>query len=67
MKIRGNTVGTNMKPEKNLVKATNLTEEEKVMARENIGAADVKTIGDISTALDNIIAIQEHLIGGGEV
>lgn len=38
MKIRGNTVGTPMKPEKNLVRATALTEEEKALARENIGA-----------------------------
>ena len=38
MKIRGNTVGTPIKPEKNLIKATDLTEEEKAQARENIGA-----------------------------
>lgn len=37
MKIRGNTVGTPMKPEKAIVKATNLTEEEKAQARENLG------------------------------
>lgn len=40
MKIRGNTVGTNMKPEKNLVKATGLTPEEKAQARNNMDAAD---------------------------
>ena len=39
MKIRGNTVGTNMKPE--------------------------RIIGDIETALDRIIEIQESLINGG--
>ena len=38
MKIRGNTVGTTIKPEKNLVKATNLTYEEQAQARRNIGA-----------------------------
>lgn len=38
MKIRGNTIGTPLKPEKNLVKATDLTEEEKAQARANIGA-----------------------------
>lgn len=38
MKIRGNTVGTTMKPDKALVKATNLTAEEQAQARANIGA-----------------------------
>lgn len=37
-KIRGSTVGTTLKPEKALVKAVNLTEEEKAQARANIGA-----------------------------
>lgn len=41
MKIRGNTVGTNIKPEKVLVKSENLNEEEKAIARANIGAAAV--------------------------
>ena len=41
MKIRGNTIGTPIKPEKNLVKATNLTEDEKAQVRENIGVVDV--------------------------
>lgn len=67
MKIRGNTIGTAMKPEKNLVKATGLSPEEQAQARENIGAASAEAIGDIETALDNIIAIQESLIGGGSV
>lgn len=39
MKIRGNVVGTTLRPDKALVKATNLTEEEKAQARANIGAA----------------------------
>jgi hypothetical protein len=38
MKIRGNTVGTTIKPEKILVKSENLTEKEKAKARANIGA-----------------------------
>lgn len=41
MKIRGNTVGTNMKPDKVLVKSENLTEAEKALARENIGATAI--------------------------
>ena len=64
MKIRGITVGTPMKPEKNLVKATGLSAEEQAQARENIGAASAEVIGDIETALDGIIAVQESLIGG---
>lgn len=40
MKIRGNTIGTPIKPEKNLVKATDLTDAEKAQARENIGVTD---------------------------
>lgn len=64
MKIRGNTVGTPIKPEKAVVKCQNLTEEEKAQARQNIGAASADAVGDIETALDNIIAIQNSLIGG---
>lgn len=37
MKIRGTTVGTTIKPEKILLKATDLTEEEKAQARANLG------------------------------
>ncbi len=66
MIIRGNTIGTPMKPEKNLVKATAMTPEEQAQARKNIGAASAEDIGDISAALDAIIAIQEELIGGDE-
>lgn len=39
MKIRGNTVGTPLKPEVILTKASGLTEEQKAQARANIGAA----------------------------
>lgn len=41
MKIRGNTIGTPIKPEKNLVKATGLSSEEQAQARLNIGTAGV--------------------------
>ncbi len=64
MKIRGNTIGTPIKPEKNILKATDLTAEEQAQARANIGAASAEAIGDIESALDAIIAIQEELIGG---
>ena len=63
MKIRGNTIGTTMKPEKTVVKCEKLTEEEKAIARANIGAASADTIGDIETALDTILAIQNELTG----
>ena len=67
--IIGNTIGTPIKPEKNLVKATALTEAEKAQVRENIGAAAVGEGGSvdlsnyytkaevqslIDTAIDNI-------------
>ena len=42
-----------------------LTPEQQTQARENIGAADASVIGDIETALDGIIAIQNKLIGDG--
>lgn len=66
-KIRGNVIGTPIKPEKNILKATNLTDEQKAQARENIGAVGADAIGDIETALDGIIAIQNELIGGDGV
>ncbi len=37
MKIRGNTVGTSIKPERSVLNATDLTEEQKAQVRENIG------------------------------
>lgn len=43
--IRGNLVGTNQRPENVLVRATELTEEQKAQARANIGAASVDDIG----------------------
>jgi hypothetical protein len=48
-----------------------LEAEQKAQARENIGAVDAekveKYIGDIETALDSVIAIQNELIGGDGV
>lgn len=44
-----------------------LTPEEQAQARENIGAADAETIGDISSALDELHAYAEALKGGGAV
>ena len=38
MKIRGNTVGTPISPERVLCAPKELTEEQKAQARENIGA-----------------------------
>lgn len=52
MKIRGNTVGTPIKPKKVLVKSENLTEEEKALARANIGAAAVIEDIDYSVYFD---------------
>lgn len=44
-----------------------LTPEQKAQARKNIGAASAEAVGDIESALDAIIAIQETLIGGDGV
>lgn len=63
MKIRGNTIGTTMRPERTVVKCEKLTEEEKAIARANIGAASEEVIGLIDTALAEIITYQEDLIG----
>ena len=65
MKIRGTVVGTPIKPEKVLVKSENLTEEEKAIARANIGAASEEVIGIIDLALSEIISGQEYYIGEG--
>lgn len=43
-KIRGDTVGTPTKPEKILLECQNLTEEEKAIARENIGASSKASV-----------------------
>lgn len=66
MKIRGNTVGTPMRPDKAVVVASEvMNEEQKALVRNNIGAASAEAIGDIESALDTIIAIQEELINNG--
>lgn len=44
MKIRGNVVGTTLKPEKSIVKATDLTEEQKAQVRANIGAVTLDEV-----------------------
>lgn len=44
-----------------------LGDGQKAQARKNIGAADAASVGDIETALDSIIAIQNELIGGSSV
>ena len=59
MKIRGNLVGTNQKPEKVIEKATGLTEEQKAQARENIGAVDAEYV---RTATQSYI--DEAILGG---
>ena len=46
--------------------AQSLSEEQKALARENIGAADVGSLGDVEAALDGILAIQAALMGGEE-
>ena len=65
MKIRGNTIGTPIKPEKNILKATDLTAEEQAQARANIGAASADVIGDIEAALDELHAYAQALVSGG--
>lgn len=58
MKIRGNTVGTNIKPERVLEKAGVTPELAEQVAN------NTESIGNIETALDAILAIQNELIGG---
>ena len=47
-----------------LYEEQSLTDEQKTQARDNIGAASEAELGEISTILDSIIAIQNALIGG---
>ena len=58
MKIRGNTVGTPLKPEKNLVKATDLNPEEKAQARANIGAVSTDTVARVEARLNEVVAMR---------
>lgn len=46
MKIRGNVVGTNQKPEKVVVRTTNLTDDQKSLIRKNTGAVSMKDVAD---------------------
>ena len=48
----------------NITKEQNWTPVIQEIARNNIGAASVEALGDIDTALDTILAIQEELING---
>jgi hypothetical protein len=59
MKIRGNTVGTPINPKKVLVRSENLTEEEKAIARANIGAAAIGEGGGTLSAgiIDNVLVV----------
>lgn len=43
-KIRGSVITTPLKPEKNILKATDLTEEQKAQARANIGVPEVSEL-----------------------
>ena len=65
MKIRGSVLGTNIKPEKVLVKATDLTEEQKAQARANIGAVENPATehyyANLSSAISDINAGTDSL------
>ena len=63
-KIRGNTVGTTLKPDKSLVKATNLTEEEKAIVRKNIGAAAENGADHYETITEQIVSDSDFSIDG---
>lgn len=68
MKIRGAVVGTPIKPEKVLVKSENLTEEEKAIARANIGASAtmlIVTSNEDSKASHASAEIYNHVKNGG--
>jgi hypothetical protein len=62
MKIRGNTVGTPIKPEKNLIKATDLQPEEKAQACANIGAVSTETfentMATVGARLNEVVAMR---------
>ena len=65
MKIRGNTVGTTLKPERAVVAAKNLTPEQQKQARDNIGASALivtETNGELSHTLEQIC---NHIKNGG--
>lgn len=68
MKIRGAVVGTPIKPEKVLVKSENLTDEEKAIARANIGASAtmlIVTSNEDSKASHSSAEIYNHVKSGG--
>ena len=57
--IRGNLVGTNQRPESVLERATDLTDEQKVRVRANIGAVDEEYVQAAIQAY-----IDEAILGG---
>ena len=59
--------GSNGSKDAVLYTPQNLTEEQKAQVRENIGAASATSVGDIETALNAIIAIQEELINNSTI
>ena len=77
MIIRGNTIGTSIKPEKVLVKSENLTEEEKAIARANIGVVPTLIVkvrhyqnedfDDVREVSHNSVEIYEHAKAGDSV
>ena len=56
MKIRGNTVGTPLRPEVVLTKASDLTEEQKAQARANIGAAAEESGDPVANTVSKVEA-----------
>lgn len=68
MKIRGNTIGTTMKPEKTVVKCENLTEEEKARARDNIGVVPMLIVTNEGIQASHTSGeIYAHVQAGGTV
>jgi hypothetical protein len=70
MKIRGTVVGTPIKPEKVLVKSENLTEEEKAIARANIGIMPTMIVAydnENKKASHTSAEIFAHVQAGGTV
>ena len=69
MMIRGNTIGTALKPETVMIRCTNLTEEGKAKARENIGVVPmlVVTYDEYGKASHTAGEIYAHVQAGGMV
>ena len=65
MKIRGNTVGTPIKPKAALVKCEDLTPEEQARARQNIGAMATAADSDLNMQHHNINNVKELAFNSG--